>query len=315
MQRQIIGKKYFCPYCRVLFFHQNYHKKEDTCQNCKWECPECRKCISNSSYRVTGKGMRYKLPLSLFQERFDLNQTIAYIKKTYSEEQLLRYVYKAHTTKRYKDILGDDYPKYSQTKSDIQRFYKQPASKDITTDTLNPLLEKVLLELHVRDYSSQEGKEEVDKFISESILALYDQGISYEKIRRITGFSKDKIQEVVQAFKNNEKLPEPMLKKEFCERYLNIDNQMYEKILKAPKDNAALVKLAIETAIKWGCSYRQVCQLFKVNNTKIESVIKPGLTMQALAESQKSTVIEKGNGKIKIEKRRIVIEKLPAAKK
>ncbi len=94
---------------------------------------------------------------------------------------------------------------------------------------------------------------DVNKIIHDIIFSFYDIGCSQRKIHELTHFSRSKIQEVTSAVKKEKR----MTKDVFFTDHLNIDED-------------TTLRDAINTALDYGCSKREVRELFNTSYKKMD---------------------------------------------
>lgn len=136
----------------------------------------------------------------------------------------------------------------------------------------------------------------IDRYISNIIMKLKNQGFSNRDIHKITHFSLAKINNLVSKIETIYEEEVPL--REFLVNHLWINEEITNEILNSPKTTANAKIIFIEKAIPYGCTYDFIADILHIRRAYITDFIKRS---ESLRNDDSSTRINKSNRGIKLE--------------
>jgi hypothetical protein len=136
----------------------------------------------------------------------------------------------------------------------------------------------------------------IDRYISNIIMELKNQGFSNKDINKITHFSLAKINKLVLKIETIQKEEVPL--GEFLVNHLGINEDITNEILNSPKPTTDAKIIFIEKAVSYGCTYDFIADILHTRRAYITDFI---IRSESLRNDNLSTRINKSNRSIKLE--------------
>ncbi len=114
-------------------------------------------------------------------------------------------------------------------------------------------------------------KDKIAKFIKKSVLQVSSEGFTTQEVHRITHFSRSRINPIIKSLPIQR---ETVTVEQFMLKRLNISLNDYKQFIDTARVDEVLKSKLILHAIKYGCNYELIANLFKTSKGSIKKKFK-----------------------------------------